>query len=134
MPGQESSPRVINPGDGYVSAQRADRRCHGLQRGQRENTPVAGDAGTLDALTAARARARLDAAPGSSGRPAWWRGAGTALAAGIAALVVLPQQPANSPERLFTEPDVVLVSDADADVADNLAFVCWLEDKADDSI
>lgn len=89
------------------------------------------DAGTRDALATARARARIaaaqDAAPRRDARG--WLAAGSLVAAGFAAFLLLPLHAGNRGEAAFSEPDVLLTSDTDTAVADDLAFVAWLEEN-----
>lgn len=89
------------------------------------------DPGTRDALAAARRRARVAAQqPPRRPAPALWWGAGTVAAAALAAFVLLPLHPAGGDPALG-EPEVMLTSDTDAAIADDLAFVAWLEENDD---
>ena len=90
------------------------------------------DPATGHALAAARARA---AQARRQSRVAWG-GAGLALAAGLAAFVVLPR--AGSPDlqaealaATLIDADVVLASEQDTALADDLAFIAWLEENDD---
>lgn len=94
------------------------------------------DARTQAALVQARVRA-ADAVAARRRRYTWGgTGLGLALAASLAVVVVVPRNGAQAPAEgtiadVLAEQDIVLAGDDEAAIADDMAFVAWLEENPD---